>query len=230
MTGEERIAGLVTGAGYPDALGPVLEVFAGLPGLICDVGAGLGAATWWLAGQGAVDVMGVEPEPSTAALARRVHPDLPMAAGVATALPLRAGQCDGVAALGVVSLLDDLDGLLDEVRRVLGSDGRVAITDLCAVGGAVLRPPSTVNVFRPLDVLTSALGEHGFDVVRVWRAPADLSTRWDAVGDMVDDEIERRHGGSAAYAAWREDRDRLGGLIGDGALELGTVTAAVHRD
>ena len=94
----------------------------------------------------------------------------------------------------------------------------------------MLRPPSTVNVFRPIDVVASALGEHGFDVVQVWRAPADLTTRWDAVGEMVDDEIERRHGGSAAYAAWREDRDRLGGLIAEGTLELGTVTAAVHRD
>ena len=202
MTGEQRIAGLVTGAGYPDALGPVLEAFAGLPGLICDVGAGLGAATWWLAGQGAVDVMGVEPEPSTAALARRAHPDLPMAAGLATALPLRAGRCDGVAALGVVSLLDDLDGLLDEVRRVLGPDGRVAITDLCAAGAAVLRPPSTVNVFRPVDVLTSALGEHGFDVVQV---VAGTRRSDDALGrrrrHSSTIEIERRHGGSATFAS-----------------------------
>jgi hypothetical protein len=84
-------------------------------------------------------------------------------------------------------------------------------------------------VFRPLEVLTSALGEHGFDVVRAWRAPADLATRWDAVGDLVDDEIERRHGGSAAYATWRADRDRLGELITEGALELGTVTAVAHE-
>lgn len=229
MTGEQRIAGLVTGAGYPDALVPVLEAFAGLSGPICDVGAGLGAATWWLAAQGAVDVMGVEPEASTAALARQGFPDLPMAAGIATALPLRAGACDGVAALGVVSLLDDLDGLLSEVRRVLGPGGRVAIADLCATGADELRPPSTANVFRSVDALTTALGEHGFAVVRTWRAPADRATRWDAVGALVDGQIERRHGGSPAYESWREDRDRLGQLIGEGTLELGTVTAVVQR-
>ena len=49
LHGEERIAGVVTGAAYPDALAPIVEGLDGLRVARRDVGGGLGGASQWIA-------------------------------------------------------------------------------------------------------------------------------------------------------------------------------------
>lgn len=225
LAGEERIAGLVTGAAYPDALVPIVDACRGRRGLVLDVGAGLGAASVWLRDEAGVEVVGVEPEGRAAGLARRAFPQLAMSCGTADALPVRSGACVGVVMLGTASLLEDLGPALAEAVRVARPGGVIAVTDLCLVGGAVR--PSGANVFRSASRLAAALEEHGCTVTDVWDAPATLDTRWGDTTALVDDEIAARHGGTEEFRAWKADRDHLHELIVDGSLEVATVTAVV---
>ena len=66
LQGEELIAGLVTGAGYPDALAPAVNTLRGVVAPVADLGAGLGAATVWLGDRAHVAMVGVEPQPDAA--------------------------------------------------------------------------------------------------------------------------------------------------------------------
>lgn len=223
LQGEERVAGLVTGAGYPDSLALVVTACADLEGPVCDVGAGLGAASVWLAQQAAVEVVAVEPEERTARLAGRAFGDLATMVAVADAVPWRSGTAAATTFLGAVSLLDDLARPLAEAARILRPGGVLAIADLAAVGRRHLRTGD--NHFRSADELADLIDDRGFEVEEIWRAPANLATSWDATIERVDDEVARRHGGSAAFDAWRRDRDHLGDLIGDGAVELVTLVA-----
>jgi SAM-dependent methyltransferase len=226
LDGEDRIAGLVTGAAYPDALGPIVDACRSREGTVLDVGAGLGAATVWLRDEAGVDVVGVEPEGRAAGLARRAFPRLAMSCGTADALPVRSGSCVGVVMLGTASLLADLDTALAEAVRVLRPGGVVAVTDLCLVGGAVR--PSGPNVFRSSRQLAEALQEHGCTVSDVWDAPATLDTRWGDTTTRVDDEIAARHEGTEEFRAWKADRERLHELIVAGTLEVATVIAVAQ--
>lgn len=225
LHGEERIAGLVTGAGYPDALVPIVDSFAGSSGPLCDVGSGLGAAAAWVGQRSSATILAAEPEVHTADLARANFPRLSVVTATAARLPLAAGSCSAVSLLGVVSLVDDLDALIAEATRVLHGGGRVAIADLVAAADETVTVPEAGNVFRPVDVLERTLIAAGCAIDEVWTESAQLTTAWDATTERVDREIERCHAGSAAYAAWSEDRQRLGELIAGGTVRLATIVA-----
>lgn len=224
LCGEERIAGLITGAGYPDALDPVVDALAGVTGPVADVGAGLGAASAYVAGRAGCRVVAVEPEHGALAMAARLFPELPAVVGVAAALPLAPGSCGAVTYLGALSLVADLDRVLGDAARVLGSCGRLAFTDLCVAGGGPeLR--TEANVFRSAAALVVALDRHGFDTDEVVSVPADRETRWDPVTDRVDAAMEERFEDHPVMAAWREDRAALHEPISSGALEVATILA-----
>ena len=225
LVGEERIAGVVTGAAYPDALATIVERLAGASGVVCDVGAGLAGASRWMADHVDATVVVVEPEATSVRAAVELFGDLAIVQGSATAIPLGAGRAAAVTLLGVVSLVDDLDEVLAEVARVLAPGGLVGITDLCTTGEDRRDPSDSANVFRSAELLTAALAAHGLRVTERWSAPADLDTRWDDVGRRVDDEITRRFAADPAFAAWRDDRQRLADEIEAGALVVETLVA-----
>ena len=228
LVGDDRIAGVVTGAAYPDALTPIVEHLDEVPGAVCDVGAGLGGASQWIAtrragaGRG---VIAVEPESASVEAASELFPGLAVVQGAATALPIGAGRCGAATLLGVVSLVDDLDVVLAEIARVLAPGGILGVTDLCTAGEDRLAPPGSPNVFRSGELLIATLAAYGIHAVDRWRAPADLATAWDDVSGAVDDEITRRFAAEPAYDAWRDDRRRLHEQITAGTLVVETIVA-----
>jgi SAM-dependent methyltransferase len=223
LSGEDRTAGLATGAGYPQSLEPIREVVAALRGAVCDVGSGLGAAAAWVGAGGSARMLAVEPELRAAALARDAFPELRVVGAAADALPLADGSCAGATLLGVVSLLPDVTTVLAEVRRVVAPGGRVGLTDLVTAS----RPadiPATGNRLRPLDELEAALADHGIAVDAVTWTAVD-EARWADVAAAVDAEIAVRHAGTPAYDAWRSDGDVVGRLLADGQLRIVTIVA-----
>jgi SAM-dependent methyltransferase len=230
LEGEERVAGLTIGAGYPDALEPARRVMAGVNGTVCDIGSGLGAAASWVAQATDVHVVAVEPEPRAAALSHLAFPDLAVAVGTAAALPLATAACAGACLLGLVSLTADLDAVLDEVRRVVQPGGRIALTDLVAAGSEPIEVTETGNVFRAVSALRDVLDAHRVDVDDVTTVPAGRSTRWSAVTARVDEAIEQAHRGSTAFEAWANDGRIIRGLVEQDALVVVTITATVRGD
>jgi len=222
LCGDERTAGLATGAGYPASLEPIRDLIAGLRGAVCDLGSGLGAATAWVEA-GGHRMLAVEPEPRAVALARDLFPELTVVGAAADALPFAAGSCAGATMLGVVSLLADLSAVLAEVRRVVEPGGRIGLTDVVSVSERT-DIPATGNHLRPLDELVAALGEHGIVIDAVtWTS--EREARWADVAAAVDAEIAARHAGTPAYEAWRSDGDVIGRMLASGGLRIVTVVA-----
>jgi SAM-dependent methyltransferase len=224
LRGEDRIAGLVSGAGYPDALDPIADALVGARGPVLDVGAGLGAASAYLAARSRSRVVTLEPEGGAAALAAMTFSDQSTIVGEAAALPVVDGGCGGVTFLGSLSLVPDLDRVLGDAVRTLRADGRVGITDLCLVAD---RPelPTGSNVFRSVADLVRALDRHGFGTDSVLTASATRGTRWDDITDLVDAAMERWFGSHHVMAAWREDREAVHELITAGTLHVATILA-----
>ncbi len=159
-----------------------------------------------------------------ARLARRAFPDVAMVAGTAAVLPFADRSAAAVTFLGAVSLIDDLEPVLRETVRVVSRHGLIAITDLCVSDGHDdFR--SGPNVFRSPSSIVAALSTHGCVDVSVVRAPADGPTRWDDITETVDQAMEDHYGDTEPGRAWKEDRQRLRGLIQGGCLGLATFTA-----
>jgi SAM-dependent methyltransferase len=228
LTGADRVAGVVTGAAYPDALAPIIEGLGETTGVVCDVGAGLAGASQWIASQragAAGSVVAIEPESASVTAAAELFPGLGIVQGAATALPLGDGCAGGVLLLGVLSLIADLDRVLTEVARVLAPGGVVGITDLCGVDEHRREPEGSINVFRSAELLIVALEARGIQVTDRWTAPVDIPTAWDDVRRRVDDEITRRFAAEPAYEAWEADRLRLHDDIAAGRLVVETIVA-----
>ena len=92
---------------------------------VCDLAAGTGKLTRLLAPTGAA-LFAVEPVPGMRATFREVLPDVPVMAGTAEALPLRAGAVDALVAAQAWHWFDH-DRAAAEARRVLHSGGALGL-------------------------------------------------------------------------------------------------------
>jgi SAM-dependent methyltransferase len=224
LSGEDRVAALAMGAGYPAALEPIRDVVADCDGLVCDVGTGLGAAVSWIGRTSAARLVGVEPEPRAAALAHRAFPQLAVVSGSASALSLRTASCAAVTLLGVVSLLEDVGEVLAETVRVLSPGGWLGFTDLVSLTSATVTP-ATGNTIRPADELADAMAAHGIEVLARTQVSHVADDRWSEVSAAIDDEVARRHAGTPTYDTWTDDRRVLRGLLDDATIGVVTIIA-----
>src|SRR6476619_3568686 len=121
LQGIELVAALSPGPGFPRMLTVLAERIndhvARDPAApkarhvhVVDLGAGLGGATAWLAAATGTAVVGVEPATGSRDAAHRLFGGLDVRDGSVADSGLDTADADVVVAVGVVSLLDDLDG------------------------------------------------------------------------------------------------------------------------
>jgi len=101
----------------------LLELLPAPGALTLDLGCGEGRLSRELAARGH-RVVGVEQSPALVAAAREAAPEIEVREGDAGAIPLADGAADLVVASMVLMNLDDLEGAMAEVARVLTPAGR----------------------------------------------------------------------------------------------------------
>lgn len=150
---------------------------------LLDVGCGAGEAVAAARARGA-DAVGLDQDP--AGVESAVRGDL-------GTVPVRDGAVDVVLAECVLCLADDLDGALAETRRVVGSDGRLALSDVVVDGDLPDVPDRMATALcldgpRDRDDLLTRVEDAGFAVGEVSDHRADLLAMRDEVADAVDYE------------------------------------------
>jgi SAM-dependent methyltransferase len=157
-------------AGYDDFFGPITTRLveplldaanAGRDTRLLDVASGPGYVSAVAAERGA-SVIGVDVADAMLALARRLHPQLEFRSGDAEALPFPDGSFDAVVGNFVLLHLGRPEQAAAEFVRVLGADGRLALTVwdvperarflgvmLDAVAAAGASPPTDIPVGPP---------------------------------------------------------------------------------
>jgi arsenite methyltransferase len=156
----------------------------GLPpgAVVLDVGCGAGVTVEHLRSRYGLAALGVDPSAVLVAAARARSARLPLVRGRCERLPIAAGATDAVLIECVLSLVDDLDGALAEVVRVLRPGGLLAVTDLYARHGEAAaeleRLPTGSCLRRSFlkEQLLDRLAAGGF-LLRRWEDHSEALTR-----------------------------------------------------
>jgi len=227
LEGEERVAAASPGAGFPSALRSLADGLQLGPGdVVVELGAGLGGVGAWLRARTRADVYAVEPADGSRAMAGELFPELRACADVAD-LHLGPGTVDAVVLAGVLSLVQDADGLVAAASSLLRPGGRLGITDVVPLNGSHEVTVSEPNVVRAAPVLAGLLARHGLAVVHVGHGPFAPSPLWRAIAGRVDARVADEHAGDEALVALEADRAHLRRLEED--LELGCVALVAVR-
>jgi ubiquinone/menaquinone biosynthesis C-methylase UbiE len=225
LSGEEVIAALSPGAAFPSALRSIASALPSDVRVIVDCGAGAGGASEWLRHELGVAVVAIEPASRARDVARRRFPQLDVRDGRAERTGLAEGSADVVVLCGVLSLVDDLDPVLDEVVRVLRRPhAHIAIADLFPMGAESFT--AAPNTFRSFEDLGRQLRARGFEMVERGTGPAEPVAAWSHVAARVSAWIEENRADQEGFDRWRADQQHLQQLIDDGRLLGGCVVAA----
>lgn len=146
-----------------------LEIKPGM--IVADIGAGTGHFALPLASAVGVQgkVFAIDVQPEMLALLQAKLPEANLAnvvcrTGEATATGLEADCCDLVLLANIWHELDHVPQVLDEVKRILRSSGRVAILDWRP---GVVQPPGPPLAHRiPAQSAAQSLASAGFNVVK----------------------------------------------------------------
>ncbi|MGZ4642419.1 MAG: class I SAM-dependent methyltransferase [Blastococcus sp.] len=193
---------------------------------LLDAGAGVGGPAGWLAADRGVRPVCAEPMFSASRAGRRLF-GLPSVVAFGQQLPLADDAFDAAWCLGVLCTTPDKDGALAELRRVLRAGGRLGL--LVFVADGPLPPPLPEgNEFPSEEELLELIDGAGFRLDATTDADlADSPPGWTERADAVDAEVARRHGDDPAFQQAREQSQRVGRLLAEGALRpwLGVATA-----
>ncbi|MDG4810753.1 class I SAM-dependent methyltransferase [Micromonospora sp. WMMD1120] len=156
----------------PDDLAFISRHLTGRPGPVLDLGCGPGHLTDYLRSLG-VDATGLDLVPEFVAHARATHPGVDYRLGSMDHLDAADHSVGGILAWYSLIHLppQELDGVLDEFRRVLAPAGRLV---LGVFDADTLGPfdHKVVTAYRwPLDEFAERLGRAGFREVERLRRP-----------------------------------------------------------
>jgi SAM-dependent methyltransferase len=200
-----------------------LDVPAG--GRFLDDGSGVGGPAGWLAAERHLRPVCAEPMAEAARAGVRLF-GLPSVVAMSQQLPFADGVFDAAWCLGVLCTTSDKAGALAELRRVLRPGGRLGL--LVFVADEPLPPPLPEgNEFPSESEVSGLLSAAGFSLEESVEADlSDSPAEWTERADVVDAEVERRHGEDPAFRQARENARRVGRLLADGALRawLGVLT------
>jgi ubiquinone/menaquinone biosynthesis C-methylase UbiE len=228
LRGAERCAAASPTPGFPQLFDSLRSVVDRTGGRWLDVGGGLGGTASWVERTSRATVIVVDPAESSLIAARQLFPSLVVAVGSGTRLPVADGSIDVVLLNGVASLLDDLDGVAEEVRRVATSAGRVLVTDLWSASSRSFEVGP--NRFHSIEAFASTWARHHFVIGHV--AVADTSAGWwSSAARQINDEIVRRHSRDAGFDRWYADLQHLDEVMTSGDLvAAGLVLDVVGTD
>lgn len=227
LSSDELIAAMSPGPAYPATLATIANAVTAELGrdldVVVDLGAGTGGASEWFRAVTGARVIAVEPSEPARTAARVLFPRLMVVPGEAARTGLPVEVADVVLASGLLSLVDVIDPVLDEMRRLLRPRGMIAVADLFASGRDDLC--SGPNVFRSFEAMGALLERHGCHLVEVGCGVAPPSPEWAVPAARVDRWIHERFAHHPAYVAWRADQEHLATLMASGALLGGCLVA-----
>lgn len=219
LTGDDLIAGLSPGAGFPAALRSIRNALPDDIGVLVDMGAGVGAVSEWFRQETGATVVAVEPASGARAVAREFFPELDVRNGSMSSASMSPGSADVVTMCGVLSLVDDATGAIACALQLLRPGGAVAIADLFSMDERQLIAPP--NVFRSPELVIEMLEAAGFEIVEVGCGEPASHPSWSTSGVEVDEWIRLHCRGEPGFQSWEEDQRHLRSLIEAG--ELGSV-------
>jgi precorrin-6B methylase 2 len=224
LADEALIAVMSPGPGFPAVLRSIESALPASPRVIADLGAGCGGVSEWMRVTTDAVVYAIEPAAGARQVARLAFPHLHVLEGNADQVPLPGGVADAVTVSGVLSLLSDVDAVIDEIDRLLTGSGRIAITDLFSSDAVSFC--SAPNVFRSVEELTMILRRHGFSAASVGCGDPTPEPGWAAAAEAVDEWITLHCAGRPGYEKWTEDRQHLRLHIERGDVIAGCLVAA----
>lgn len=99
---------------------------------VLDLGCGSGATVAYLMEKHKVRAVGIDPSEKLLSQAKRRCPQAEFILGKGDSLPFADGSFDVVFAECTLSLMEDIDSVLDKVRRVLKKGGHFVVSDIYA--------------------------------------------------------------------------------------------------
>lgn len=182
-----------------------------------DCGGGVGGPAAFAADRVGVRPILTDPEFGACRAARRLFA-LP-AVQADSDLPLAPDSFDVVWSLGVLCTVPDQRHLLTELRRVTRRDGRLALLVFTRTVPSLTEQPDGNN-FPTAAELDDLLEATGWAVSRrrptTELPPADAD--WQELADVVDAELERRHGRDPVWQTAAQQSSIIGKLLSSGQL------------
>jgi SAM-dependent methyltransferase len=215
-----RIPAACRGSGSPGALHWLLDRLRPEPGqLFLDCGAGIGGPAAFAREEAGVRPLLTDPESGACRAARSLF-GLP-AVQADSRLPLATGSIESGWSLGVLCTVDDQPLFLSEVCRVLRPEARFGFVVYCAThqGDLALTTPEG-NDFPTLGALDELLERASLHVLDSgWTDHfAAFPPHWEEAVELVQEELEQRHGGDPRWRSAEEQSGRMGALLEAGEV------------